>query len=95
MGIEAFREAYQAGLFDYLVITNLTYLPEEYLAEPWLIQANLAKYTAYFIATLNHDRSVSKLLNPTARIEKILERYRNGELEIQKSFAKGSQLKFE
>ena len=94
-GIQAFREAYEAGIFDYLVLTNLSYLPEEYLEEPWIIQANLAKYTAYFIATLNHDRSVSKLLNPTARIEKILERYRNGELEIQKRLHSGTQLKFE
>ena len=78
LGIDAFKEAYEQGLFDYVVTTNLSYLPEEYLNEPWLIRANMAKYIAYFIATLNHDRSVDSLLNPTTRIENLLTAYKNG-----------------
>ena len=80
LGIETFKKAYKEGLFDYLVTTNLNYTPEAYLSEPWLIQANLSKYIAYIIATLNHNRSIDKVLNPVMRINRILERYRNGEL---------------
>ena len=83
MGIQRFKDAYAAGLFDYLVTTNLNYLPEEYLSEPWLLQANLSKYLAYIIATLNHNRSIETILDPVGRINRIMERYRSGEFGQQ------------
>ena len=57
--------------------SNLTYRRPEVIAAPWFVEADLSKYIAYIIATLNHDRTLSKLLNPYNRIKNLLERYKN------------------
>ena len=75
-GIEAFRKAYEEGLLTRVVATNLTYRRPELANEPWFIQADMSKYMAFVIATLNHDQSLSYLLNPWNRIEKLLTKYR-------------------
>ena len=74
-GIEAFNQAYEEGLIHRIISTNLTYRTPELLAAPWFIEADMSKYTAYIIATLNHDRSLSKLLTPYDRIKNLLNRY--------------------
>ncbi|MBR1584594.1 MAG: ribose-phosphate pyrophosphokinase [Clostridia bacterium] len=75
-GIDAFERAYQEGYLSRVIATNLTYRRPELEKAEWFIEADLSKYISYIIATLNHDRSLSKLLNPYDRIEKLLARYR-------------------
>jgi len=75
-GLEAFNRAYEEGVIDHVFATNLTYTPKEVLEAPWFSQADMSKYMAYVIATLNHNQSLSHLLDPWARIEKLLTKYR-------------------
>ncbi len=74
-GIEAFNQAYEEGLIHRIISTNLTYRTPELQAAPWFIEADMSKYTAYIIATVNHERSLSKLLTPYDRIKNLLGRY--------------------
>ena len=74
-GIEEFNKAYNEGYLTKVVSSNLTYRRPEVTAAPWFVEADLSKYIAYIIATLNHDRTLSKLLNPYNRIKNLLERY--------------------
>lgn len=74
-GLELFNKAYEDGLIDYVISTNLTYRRPELQAAPWFIEADMSKYISYIIATLNHDRSLSKLLTPSDRISALKERY--------------------
>ncbi|MFV0412262.1 MAG: ribose-phosphate pyrophosphokinase [Oscillospiraceae bacterium] len=75
-GLACFDEAYEQGLFDRLLSTNLSYLNPELKTRPWFSEANMSKYIAMLIATLNHDYSISKLLNPSERIKALLKRHR-------------------
>ena len=75
-GLEAFQKAYEEGVIDHVFATNLTYASKELLDQPWFTQANMSKYMAFVIATLNHDQSLSYLLDPWKRIERLLNEYR-------------------
>ena len=74
-GLELYNKAYEEGLIDGVISTNLTYRTPELQAAPWFIEADMSKYISYIIATLNHDRSLSKLLSPSDRIASLKERY--------------------
>lgn len=74
-GIETFREAYEQGLITKVFSGNMSYTNPALANEPWFAQADMSKYMAYLIATLNHDRSLHKLLSPYNRIKALLERY--------------------
>ena len=84
-GLSAFDKAYEEGLIDKVLTTNLIYQMPELLEKPYYISCDMSKYIAYIIDTLNHDSSISDLLNPNDRINSILERYRNKELDCQKN----------
>ena len=71
-GIEKFDKAYEKGVFDYLLTTNLVYQTPELLSRPYYTSCDLSKYLAYIIDTLNHDESISHLLNPLDRINRFL-----------------------
>ena len=75
-GLDAFNKAYEEGVIDHVFATNLTYASPEMLAAPWFTQADMSKYMAFVIATLNHDQSLSYLLDPWKRIERLLNNYR-------------------
>ncbi len=75
-GLEIFDKAYQDGLIDRILTTNLIYQPPELLEREWYINCNMSKYVAYLIDTLNHDTSISDLLNPNEKIQKLLGKYR-------------------
>ena len=77
-GIKAFDEAYKKGQLSGVLTTNLNYLPPHVRNAPWLIEADMSKYMAYIVATLNHDHSLDTLLNPLGRIVNLLTRYRAG-----------------
>ncbi|MGN1368856.1 MAG: ribose-phosphate pyrophosphokinase [Aristaeellaceae bacterium] len=74
-GLELYNKAYEEGLIDGVISTNLTYRTPELQAAPWFIEADMSKYISYIIATLNHDRSLSKLLSPSDRIAALKARY--------------------
>ena len=74
-GIDDFQKAYDSGLIDRVISTNLTYTRPELMETEWFVQADMSKYISYIIATLNHDRSLSQLLNPYDRIHRLLSRY--------------------
>ena len=74
-GLDTYNKAYEEGLIDKVISTNLTYCTPELKAAPWFVQADMSKFIAYIIATLNHDRSLSKLLNPYDRIHNLVNRY--------------------
>lgn len=78
-GLEKFDKAYENGIIDRVLTTNLTYQTPELLTKPYYINCDMSKYIALIIDTLNHDASISNLLNPVARIQKCIERYHNGE----------------
>ena len=78
-GTTPFDSAYKRGLFTKLITTNLVYQPEELLKKPYYISCDMSKYIALIIDTLNHDCSLSGLLNPVDRINRVLERYARGE----------------
>ena len=79
-GLERFDQAYKDGIIDRILTTNLIYQTPELLEREWYINCDLSKYIAYIIDTLNHDSSISDLLNPSERITNIVARYKNGEL---------------
>ncbi|MBR0092992.1 MAG: ribose-phosphate pyrophosphokinase [Lachnospiraceae bacterium] len=79
-GLEAFDKAYEQGLFDRILTTNLIYQSENLRSREWYISCDMSKYIAYIIDTLNHDASLSDLLNPVERIQSIVERYAAGDM---------------
>ena len=83
-GLEIFDKAYEEGLIYTVLTTNLIYQRPELLEKPYYINCDMSKYIAYIIDTLNHDSSISDLLNPNDRIHNIIERYKNKELDCQK-----------
>ena len=78
-GLEKFDEAYEQGILHGVLTTNLIYQTPELLERPWYINCDVSKYIALMIDTLNHDGSISSILNPTARIQDIVKRYNAGE----------------
>lgn len=83
-GLEIFDKAYEEELIYRVLTTNLIYQRPELLEKPYYINCDMSKYIAYIIDTLNHDSSISDLLNPNDRIHNIIERYKNKELDCQK-----------
>ena len=75
-GLEKFDEAYENGLIDRVLTTNLIYQTPELLQREWYINCDMSKYIAYIIDTLNHDSSISDLLNPNERIQNVVAKYR-------------------
>ena len=74
-GMDKFDEAYKNGLITNVLTTNLVYQPEEVLSREYYINVDMSKYVALLIDTLNHDQSISELLNPAERIHDILKKY--------------------
>ncbi|MBP5623302.1 MAG: ribose-phosphate pyrophosphokinase [Lachnospiraceae bacterium] len=81
-GLDRFDKAYNDGIITKVLTTNLIYQSPELLSKPWYVSCDMSKYIAYIIDTLNHDTSISDLLDPVERIQKAVSRYKMGE-EIQ------------
>lgn len=74
-GLEKFDEAYNQGLIYRVLTTNLIYQSPELLQRPYYISVDMSKYIALIIDTLNHDNSISGLLNPVERIQRIMKKH--------------------
>lgn len=72
-GIEHFNKAYEEGLLTKVFATNLIYRRPELLAAPWFDDVNLTKFVALLIDAINHDASLSNLINPTEKIQTLLQ----------------------
>ncbi|MEY8325572.1 ribose-phosphate pyrophosphokinase [Lachnospiraceae bacterium 54-11] len=77
-GLEKFDKMYESGIIDRVLTTNLVYQTPELLEREWYIDCDMSKYIAYIIDTLNHDASISDLLNPNERIQSAIARYKKG-----------------
>ena len=71
-GLEVFDKAYEEGVFARVFTTNGVYQTPELLSREWYTSVDLSKYIAYFLDTLNHDLSVSTLLDTSQKIDNIL-----------------------
>ena len=74
-GLAKFDEYYANGLIDRILTTNLVYQSPELLSRPYYVNVDMSKYVALIIDNLNHDDSLSDLLNPARRIHKLLDQY--------------------
>jgi len=74
-GLDKFDDAYEKGLIYRVLTTNLIYQTPELLTKPWYINVDMSKYIALIVDTMNHDNSISQLLNPIERIHNILKKY--------------------
>ena len=75
-GLAKFDEAYEKGLIHGVFGTNLTYRTPELLKRPWFKEVDVSKYLAYFIASINHDTSISNVIDPHEKIKALLREHR-------------------
>ncbi|NLK39776.1 MAG: ribose-phosphate pyrophosphokinase [Clostridiales bacterium] len=75
-GLEKFDEAYENGIFTKIFTTNMVYHSPELLEKEWYGEVNMCKYVAYIIDTLNHDSTISNLLNPAQRIRRLIDSHK-------------------
>ncbi len=79
-GLSKFDQAYKNGIIDKVLTTNLIYQTPDLLEREWYINCDMSKYVAYLIDTLNHDTSISDLLNPNERIQRVVSKYKTRNL---------------
>lgn len=74
-GLDEFDQCYNDGIIDKLFITNLTYSCPELLSKPYYVEVDMSKYIALLIDNLNHNSSISELLDPVNRIHNAINKY--------------------
>ena len=75
-GFDKFDKAYAEGTIDRIFTTNLVYRRPGLADREWHVDVNMCKYVAYIIDTLNHDETISNLLNPVKRINTLLDKHK-------------------
>ena len=78
-GLERFDKAYEEGLISKICTTNTVYQTPELLARDWYVSCDMSKYIALLIDTLNHDGSISELLEPYERINAFVAKYKEAQ----------------
>ena len=76
-GLDSFDKAYAEGKIDYVFGTNLSYRTPELLSREWFCDVDVSKYLSYLIMALNHDMSISKVIDPHQKISALLEKHMN------------------
>lgn len=71
-GVEIFQKAFEEGLISKVFATNLIYRSPELLSAPWFVDVDMSKFVALIIDAINHDASLSKLMDPTAKIRTLI-----------------------
>ena len=77
-GLDKFDEYYEKEYIDSVVTTNLNYRPKELFEKEWYVEADMSKYIAAIINSLNHDASIANVLSPREKIQKLIRRYSDG-----------------
>ena len=75
-GPDKFTKAYKDGIIDKIFTTNLVYVRPDVINCEWYVGVNMCKYVSYIIDTLNHDETISELLNPVQRINTLVEKHK-------------------
>ena len=75
-GLEKFDKAHDNKIFDKIFCTNLVYRHPELYKRDWFVEVNMCKYVAYIIDTLNHDHTISNLLDPVKRIHNLMDKHK-------------------
>ena len=78
-GLEKFDEFYEQGIFSYVVTTNLTYRCDALKSRPYYLEADMSKFLATIIDTMNHDVTLGNVADPTERIQKLVKKYNEGD----------------
>ncbi len=74
-GLEVFDKCYEAGHFDRVITTNLTYLPPEIYEREYYSCADMSKFTASIIDFMNHSVSMTNVIEPADNIRSVLAEY--------------------
>lgn len=77
-GLDSYDKAYEQGIIDGVLGSNLTYRTDELKNREWFFEVDVSKYAAYLVAAMNHDMSFSSVLDPHEKITALLERRKNG-----------------
>ena len=77
-GFDKFDEYYEKGYINKVVTTNLTYLPPVLYEKPYFVKADMSKFLALIIDSLNHDVTIGSVMNPTDKIHTLLEKHKKG-----------------
>ncbi len=83
-GFDKFDKAYADGIIDRIFCTNLVYRQPELLTREWFVEVNMCKYVSYIIDTLNHDATISELLNPVKRIHALMDKHKKQQAKQMK-----------
>jgi len=75
-GLQSVQAAYTAGIIDKVFATNLIYRHPDLQTSPWFVEVDMTRFVALLIDAINHDASLSKLISPTEKIQKLLEYYK-------------------
>ena len=75
-GTKSFDKAYEEGAISKVFSTNLNYRPQEVIDAPWYAEADMSKFLSLIIDTMNHDSSISSLLSPIDKINKVLAKHK-------------------
>ncbi|MGN0564280.1 MAG: ribose-phosphate pyrophosphokinase [Candidatus Heritagella sp.] len=77
-GLDSYDKAYEQGIIDGVLGSNLTYRTDELKSREWFFEVDVSKYAAYLVAAMNHDMSFSSVLDPHEKITALLEKRKNG-----------------
>lgn len=78
-GIADFEQAHEDGIIDRIYGSNLIYRPQELLDSPWYMEVDASKLIAQLIDAINHNASISELIDHTPSIQALLKRRREHE----------------
>lgn len=81
-GFNKFDQAYANGTLNGVFTTNLIYQQPELLTKPWYVSVDMAKYIALIIDNLNHDMSISTILDSSQKINDKIAAYRTHREEM-------------
>ncbi len=76
-GLANLDKAHEEGVITKIFTTNLVYRTPELLTRDWYVEVNMCKYVAYIIDTMNHDATISHLLDQSQKIHTVLDKYKN------------------
>lgn len=76
-GFAKFDEYYEKGYINKVVTTNLHYRNPELLTKPYYAEADMTRFLAMIIESLNHDATLSNIETPTAKIHELLQTLRS------------------
>ena len=86
-GLDKFDKAYADGTITRIFNTNLVYRRPDLYEREWFVEVNMCKYVSYIIDTLNHDDTISELLNPVKRIHNLMDKHKKSQsAQIKMSF---------